>query len=171
MSIGLMIGLASLFYLPLIVFLPIIILILLLFTNTLSRRYVVLLLSGLMPLLTAFEYYWIIHDGYGYFITNYIIPGLSFNYKSYLTIWQNYPLLIPILFFWLLGFITMPKQRRLNNYQNRLAQLLFVNGLLSLIILGFNETDVSIAMAVLLPVAAYFATHLFFIIKRPLRVY
>ena len=45
MSIGLLIGIAVLFYLPFIIFLPIVLIILLVFTNTLKRRYTNLMIA------------------------------------------------------------------------------------------------------------------------------
>ena len=168
MSIGLLIGLASMFYLRLIIFLPIIIIILLVFTSTLSRRYIIITLSTLIPLFIAMAYYWIIQGSIGYFLVNFINPEFDLDFSVYADIISNYILLGPLLLFWTMGFITMPKQRRLNNYQNRLAQLFFVSGILSLSIISLANTNVSTVMVILLPISAFFASHLFFLIKKPL---
>jgi hypothetical protein len=168
MSIGLLLGAAMLFYLPFIVFLPIVLIILVFFTNTLKRRYLILALSSLVPLVIAFTYYWLVNDESGYFITNFVNPSLTFGLTTFSNIGANINLGVPLLAFWFIGVITMPKQRRLNNYQTRLAQLFFLSGILSLLILLFKAGDIITGIILLVPVAAFFTTHLFFIIKRPL---
>ena len=166
MSIGLLIGIAVLFYLPFIIFLPIVLIILLVFTNTLKRRYIILSISALIPLITAFAYYWLVNDEPGYFIANFIYPSLTIELSSFASVGLNISLFLPVLVFWFLGFITMPKQRRLNNYQSRLAQLFFLTGLLALLILLFKSADIITGLTLLIPVAAFFATHMFFLIRR-----
>jgi hypothetical protein len=64
--------------------------------------------------------------------------------------------------------MTMPKQRRLNNYQSRLAQLFFITGLLALLILFFKSADIVTVIILMVPVAAFFTTHMFFLIRRAL---
>ena len=168
MSIGLLIGVAILFYLPFLLSLVIVLIILIVFTNTLKRRYVILVVSALIPLIIAFAYYWLVNGEAGYFIVNFVQPSLATDFSQLGNIWQNIDLFFPVLLLWLLGLITMPKQRRLNNYQIRLSQLFLLTGLLSILILVFKETEILIGILLLVPVASYFAGHLFFLIKRPL---
>ncbi len=168
MSIGLLIGIATLFYLPSIIFLPIVLIILLLFTNTLRRRYVILTISSLIPLFAAFSYYWLVNDEPGYFIVNFIHPSLAIDFSSLINIGLSIGLILPVLVYWILGIMTMPKQRRLNNYQSRLAQLFFITGLLALLILFFKSADIVTVIILMVPVAAFFTTHMFFLIRRAL---
>jgi hypothetical protein len=168
MSIGLLVGIAALFYLPYLVFLPIVLIILLLFTNTLQRRYIILTISALIPIIGAFTYYWLANDEPGYFIVNLVYPSIKMDLSSFASIDFNIALFLPALFFWIIGFFTMPKQRRLNNYQSRLAQLFFLNGLLSLVILLFSSANIIDGLIVLVPIATFFATHLFFLVRRQL---
>ncbi len=168
MGIGLLIGVAALFFLPYIVFLPIVWLILLLFTNTLRRRYIILMITAVLPLLVSLTYYWLVLDSIGYYIRNFIVPSLAVTLPAGDQLWQHFGLFLPLLLGWLLGLLTMPKQRRLNNYQYRLVQLFFVTGVLSLFILTFTVADVATGLTLLVPVAAFFATHLFYLVKRPL---
>ena len=168
MSIGLLIGIATLFYLPSIIFLPIVLIILFLFTNTLRRRYVILTISGLIPIFAAFGYYWLVNDELGYFIVNFIQPSLAIDFSSLVKIGSNVGLILPVLLFWLFGTITMSKQRRLNNYQSRLAQLFFITGLMALLVLLFKSADIITGIILLVPVAAFFTTHMFFLIRRSL---
>jgi uncharacterized protein DUF6427 len=168
MSIGLLLGMAVLFYLPYIIFLVIVLIILLVFTNTLKRRYAILIISALIPLLITYAYYWLANGEAGYFAVNFVAPSLTVDFSFLAHFWHNIGLFLPLLVFWFLGLITMPKQRRLNNYQNRLAQLFFLTGLLSVLIMVYKDTGVDTAIMLLVPVAAYFTSHLAFLIKRPM---
>jgi uncharacterized membrane protein YqjE len=168
MSIGLLIGIAVLFYLPYLVFLPLVLIILLLFTNTLRGRYAILTISALIPVIGAFTYYWLVNDEPGYFMVNLVYPALEVDLSSFANISLNIALFLPVLFFWIIGFFTMSKQRRLNNYQSRLAQLFFITGVLSLTILLFSSANIIDGLIVLVPVAAFFATHMFFLVRRQL---
>ena len=146
MSIGLLIGIAILFYLPFIVFLPVV----------------------LIPFFATFGYYWLVNKEPGYFIVNFVQPSLSIDFSTLVNIGANVGLILPVLIFFVLGIMTMPKQRRLNNYQSRLAQLFFITGLLALLILLFKSADIITGIILLVPVAAFFTTHMFFLIRRSL---
>lgn len=169
MSIGLLIGIAVLFYMPYILFLLIVLIILILFTNTLRRRYFILIISALTPLLLTYVYYWLVLDEVGFVFTNFISSSLVWDLSMFTIMWQNISLFLPLLLVWLLGLVTMPKQRRLNNYQNRLTQLFFLSGLLSLSILAFENTGIETGLIIIVPIAAFFATHMFYLVKRPLQ--
>lgn len=168
MSIGLLLGMGVLFYLPNILFLPIVIIILLLFTNTLRKRYAILCISALIPFSIVLVYYWIVLGDIGYFMANLIVPSLSVDFAVFKKIGEHIDLFVAVLLFLLTGFITMPKQRRLNNYQNRLARLFFLMGLLAMFILIFAPTNITTGLIIIVPSAAYFSTHLFFLLKRPM---
>lgn len=169
MSIGLLLGISVLFYLPYILYLIVVLIILILFTNTLKRRYFILIISAIVPSLLAFIYYWLVLDEVGFIMTNFIAPSLSWNLSMFGIIWHNISLYLPLLLVWLLGLITMPKQRRLNNYQTRLTQLFFISGILSLSVLAFNASGIETGLIILVPVAAFFATHMFYLIRKPLK--
>jgi hypothetical protein len=168
MSIGLLVGLASLFYLPLFLFLPIILLVLIIFTNTLSRRYAILIISAFMPLSVALAYYWIMHSTTSYFFAHFIIPTVSFGLENPFTHLSSIVVFIPLVLLFIAGFTTMHKQRRLNNYQNRLAQLFFV---FSVLLFGIPLLTIidKISVALLyLPVLAFISSHLFYLIRKPI---
>lgn len=168
MSIGLYLGVAVLFYLQFIVFLPIVLIILLVYTNTLRRRYIILVVNTFMPLLICFAYYWIANQDAGYAFVNLIDPALSISANFIANVTSNYTLYLSLIVFLLAGLFTMPQQRRLNNYQNRLTYLFFLTGVLSLFTIIFNYSEDLVLLALLVPVSAFFTTHFFFLIKRPI---
>ena len=168
MSIGLLIGVGSLFYLPLFLILPIILVILVIFTNTLSRRYAILIISAFMPLSVALAYYWVMHGSTVYFVTHFIIPTINLGIEGSFAEAENIVVYIPLLLLFIAGYLTMPKQRRLNNYQNRLAQLFFVFSVLLVSIPLLTNTDGYSVALLYLPVLAFISSHLFYLIRRPI---
>ena len=168
MSIGLLVGMASLFYLPLILFLPIILLILLVFTNTLSRRYAILIISAAMPLAVALAYYWVLQGQTSYFISHFIKPTFSIGFSLQTFRWEYLILYLPLILLFIAGYLTMPQQRRLNNYQNRLAQLFFLTAVVLVSIPFLANLDVPSTVLLYLPILAFISTHLFYLIRQPL---
>ena len=168
MSIGLLVGMASLFYLPLILFLPIILLILLVFTNTLSRRYAILIISAAMPLAVALAYYWVLQGQTSYFISHFIKPTFSIGFSLQTFRWEYLIIYLPLILLFIAGYLTMPQQRRLNNYQNRLAQLFFLTAVVLVSIPFLANLDVPSTVLLYLPILAFISTHLFYLIRQPL---
>lgn len=168
MSIGLLVGLGALFYLPLILFLPIVLLIMLVFTSTLSRRYAILIISALMPLAVAIGYYWIMHGTTAYFIAHFILPTFDIGFTNSTAALDIAVVYTPLLLLFIAGYITMPKQRRLNNYQNRLAQLFFVMAILLVGIPLFTNIDYNSLILLYVPVLTFISAHLFYLIRKPL---
>lgn len=168
MSIGLLTGVGSLFYLPLILFLPVILIILLIFTTTIKRRYAILISSTLIPLVIAFSYYWVVNDIAGYFFENFILPTLTIDFSFFTNFFSHGIIFSPMLFLLVLGFLTLAKHRRLNNYQIRLAQLFIITGFMVLSVLIFKDTMFFTGFIILLPIAAFFTTHLFFLVTKPM---
>ncbi len=168
MSIGLLLGLATLFYVPFILLLPVVLLILAFFTSTIPRRYVVLTISALMPPVLTLLYYWLRQDSAYYVVHHLVQPSLSFSLRqANHTLGQAGLFALPLTL-WLLGLLTMPRQRRLNNYQRRLAALFLFTGLLTLpLYLFLQQADTVTLLLLLLPVAAFSAVHLFFLVNRP----
>jgi len=169
--IGLYFGISTLFYLPFIVIFPIALLLLGLFSNTVIRRYFLLLLTSFMPLIIAFFYYWLISDHPAYFISNFIL--FINNASSYINIgWVNGVISLGFSFFFMsIGLLSIGKQRRLNNYQFRIAQLFFVLALLMMSMLIVERPISYYSLVVLIPFATYFTVHLIALIKKPLVVF
>lgn len=166
--IGLYFGVSVLFYLPYIVIIPISMILLGLFSNTVLRRYFLLLFTSLAPLVSSFFCYWIISDHPVYFISNFI--KINFFDTYYLSIgWQYGAIILSFsLFSMVIGLITIGKQRRLNNYQFRIVQLFFVFGILMMSTLFLEKPITPYSLILFIPFAAYFTVHLISLFKRPI---
>jgi len=158
--IGLYFGFAPLFYLPFVVIIPIGLVLLALFSNTILRRYLLLIITSLTPLVVAFFYYWLISDRPVYFIHNYLLIG---NYDSYYLpiTWVNGGVVLSFgAFFMSIGILSFGKQRRLTNYQYRIVQLFFVLGALMLFTLLLEKPTTQYSLVVFIPITIFFIVHL-----------
>ncbi len=164
--IGLYFGIATLFYLPYIFIIPISLILLGLFSNTILRRHFLLTFASLTPLFIAFFYYWIISDHPAYFIYNFIKIDV-FNSNYYNIGWTNSLITLGFSFFFMVvGLLSIGKQRRLNNYQYRIVQLFFVLGVLMMSILLLEKPISPYSLVIFIPFASYFTVHFITLFKK-----
>lgn len=164
--IGLYFGISVLFHFPYIIIIPISLVLLALFSNTVLRRYFLLIFASFTPLVAAFFYYWLKSDHPTYFINNFILIN---NFDAYyLNIgWLNgFVILGMAMFFTIIGIISFGKQRRLNNYQIRIMQLFFLVGVFMVTILFFEKPITQYSLVVFIPVATYFTVHFISLFKK-----
>ncbi len=166
--IGLYFGISTLFHLAFVIIIPISVVLLLLFSNTIIRRYLLLLFTSFTPLIVAFLYYWVISDHPAYFSYHFLlISNYDTNYTS--IGWVKGAIVLGFsIFFFVLGFLTIGKQRRLTNYQNRIVQLFFVLAVLMMSFLLFYKPITPYSLVVFIPVASYFTVHFVALFKRPI---
>jgi hypothetical protein len=167
MNIGLYEGVAVLFFFPLVIFIPITLLLFIIFTSTIRRRYLLFLAGSFMPLALAFCYYWLVTDKSGYFTGHFIIPHLRSDQTSPEWVYLG-KVALPLLLFVLLGAGSVGMQRRLNNYQNRLNQLFIMVTLLAPAILFFTSDVTPDLLVIFLPMATFFIVHFLLVFKRGL---
>lgn len=166
--IGLYFGISVLFHFPYIIIIPISLLLLGLFSNTVLRRYFLLLFTSFTPMIAAYFYYWLKSDHPVYFIYNFILFNNFDVY--YLNIgWRNGAIILFMaLFFTAMGIISFGKQRRLTNYQFRVVQLFFILGILMMPILLLEKPITQYSLVVFVPIAAYFTVHFISLFKKPM---
>ncbi len=166
--IGLYFGLSPLFDIAFIVIIPISVLLLILFSNTTLRRYFLLFVTSITPLIITFFYYWIINDHPAYFVYNFILIN---NYDVY---YQNIRWINSVInlgfafFFFIIGLVTIGKQRRLTNYQYRIAQLYFVLAVLTMSFFLIKKPITPYCLVVFIPATAYFTVHFISLFKKPI---
>jgi len=163
--IGLYFGFAPLFYLPFVIIIPIGLVLLALFSNTVLRRYLLLIITSITPLIIAFFYYWLINDHPVYFIRNFLLIGYYDSYYLPVT-WANGSIILGFgAFFMIIGVLSFGKQRRLTNYQYRIAQLFFVLGALLLFILLLEKPTTQYSLVIFIPVIVIFIVHLISLVR------
>lgn len=166
--IGLYFGISIVFYMPYIVIIPISLILLVLFSNTLLRRYFLLVFSSFTPFFITFFYYWIKSDQPTYFIINFLRIDIIDAY--YLNIgWYSASIILGFAFFFMIiGLLSIGKQRRLTNYQYRVVQFFFILGLLMVSMILFEKPITHYSLIVFIPFASYFTVHFIALFKRPI---
>jgi hypothetical protein len=116
----------------------------------------------------ALAYYWVLHGETAYFFSHFLKPSFAAGFSMIAFNTVSLIIYLPLLVLYIAGYVTMPQQRRLNNYQNRLAQLFFVTSLLLLSIPLLARVDLNSAVLLYLPALSFITTHLFYLVRRPL---
>ncbi len=160
-------GVAALFYFPFILAVPLTVLLLMLFSSTRLRRYFLIVVVGFVPLLSIWFYYWLISDHPAYFVHHFVLFKVSDTFYSHVT-WLDAAKVVgfPMLFF-VLGLAGMSRQRRLTNYQFRLAQLFIVLGLAMLLLLLLAQPLTPYTLVIFIPVFSFFTVHFINLFVRP----
>ena len=167
MNIGLYLGVAILFYFPLVVFIPITLLLFIVFTSTQVRRYLLFLTGCSLPIIFAFSYFWFVSGKAGYFtmhfIQSYLFPATRNTDWLFLL-----KAALPVILFFIIRKVAGSRQKRLNNYQIRLNQMFIVLSLLSITIFVFANEITPTILIVFVPMLTFFMVHFLLSFKRGL---
>ena len=164
-STGILMGLASLFFLPSLVLSLALLFAYLLFTGATPKSYFLFLYGLLMPWLVIILYYfW--HDALFHFYINCIYSLLYLDNVSYI----SYSLLITIvalpLIILVLSFFKLFDAKRFNNYQERFQQTMIFIFITALIAWWISHSRTPALLVLFIPVATFFISHFFLLIKR-----
>jgi len=166
-NIGIYVGIASLFYLPYIVYLLSITIGLLLFTNTIRRRYFLMYYGAFFGFLLLWMYFFLKDDSQ-YLIQNLIHPLVYFDYPTYFS-FKNLAFIfcIPAIYLIFSIFSTF-QSHGYTNYQVKIQSLFFLFMLFQIgSWLLWSQKSAS-SMIVFAPTFAFFTTHYFLHMKRKL---
>ena len=168
LNIGLYIGVASLFYLPFIILLIVHIMSLLFFTNTLRRRYLLLLYGVLIPLVICWLNYVWRGDTNNYF-GHYLHSLFVKNSLKYLTV-NNLIILggATLLLFGIASFRIL-SGFGFTVFQVRIQKVMFFAFVMCLLIyLLYAESD-GYSMVIFFPWIAFFLSHFFLKVRNSFR--
>lgn len=163
--IGLFVGLAYLFYLPIIILALGILVIFLLFTGTVTRRYLLLLYGLLLPLVIISFYYLLLGrwEDFMYSALQPLFQGYQHWYVSPMMLLLM--ISVPLIFL-IISFFKMASGGRFNNFQTRLNQAMFVFLVFSVGTIFLNDAGTPNAYFILTPAVSYFLSHYFLLIQR-----
>lgn len=165
LNIGLYLGLASLFYLPSVIFGIAAIFIFMFFTGTITRRYVLMIYGFLMPLLLT-ALYFLLTGRIGDFIYSFINPLVDLNNEHYMGIRDLLMLFALPLAFLLLSFVRINQGTRFTNYQSRLLRVMGVWIFFCIIFVLLCEQRSPSVFVVFAPPFAFFITHYLLLIRK-----
>jgi hypothetical protein len=164
-KIGLFSGFAALFYPLYILFLIPVLIALIFFTNTIIRRYLLIVFGAFLPFfLTWLKFYWYNQLDEFYFNLDFLFladnaEGLI-SWKGILGIF-----LIPGIFL-LYSFFRVMQSPGFINYQVRLQKYYFLYVIFGIIIVILDYNQSSHILIVLVPVMAFFIAHLFLMMRK-----
>ena len=165
LSSGILMGVASLFYLPSIVIAVALLFSYLLFTGTTAKSYLLFFYGILLPWsLVLVYYYW--EDALYPFYINYVYSLATLDNTSYM----NYGLLITLVLvpflLLLLSFFKLFDAKRFNNFQERFQQSMFFVFLTCLVSWWISNSRMPAQLILFVPVGAFYISHFFLLIRR-----
>ncbi|MGK7390061.1 MAG: hypothetical protein ACNS60_06910 [Candidatus Cyclobacteriaceae bacterium M2_1C_046] len=167
-SIGLQIGVAALFYLPVIIIAPAILLILAFFTGTVFRRYILLSFGVTLPFLLLIAYY-LLKDGVRDLYYSFFNPWMVIDAESLMDFSGLAIILAVPAIYLLLGFGKVMQGLRFTNYQLRLTQAMFIWLLFSVVIMFFGTKLAPAKFMLLVPPLAFYISHYFLSMRKNLK--
>ncbi len=168
LNIGLYIGIASLFYLPYLNLIFVHIIGLLFFTNTIGRRYLLLLYGAFVPLIIC----WLIYSGYGKndeLFGNFFTSIFKTSYEHYLS-FKTILILFgsSILLFSLSSFKTL-SGFGFTVFQVRVQKVMFFAAIVTLAIYAFYTEGDGYSLVMFCPWGSFFLSHFFLSLKNKLK--
>lgn len=153
--LGLSLGLAVLFYKPLSLFLVLALLNLLLYSNTIFRRYIISLFSFIFPLLLIITYFYWRHSLSG-FIEFFFLKSFSVTTHWYQDLTGILFILVPVLILGVFGFFALLKANGYINYQTK-CHYVFLHWLVvgSISVLFASEVSLFSFLIILPPITLF----------------
>ena len=165
LNIGLFLGIAYLFHFPALLMGAATLVIFILFTGTVTRRYFMLFYGFALPFVLV-AFYFVLTDRWQDFVYCVIQP-LFFGFRHWYvsTIGLLIIFAVPSLYL-LMSFFKMASVGRYTNYQARLNQAMFVWLLFSLGSIFLNDANTPNSYAITVPILAFYLSHFFLLIRR-----
>jgi hypothetical protein len=165
LSTGLYFGIATLFHFPFFIFGLTVIVVFVLFTATIRRRYFLYLFGWILPLiLTALYYYY--NNSLGLFWQNHIMSWFRIETKIFIPNSLALMIIGFVGFFLILSILRIIRRARLTNYQGRLTQAVFLILILSGTLLFLEVDRNAYIFLAFVPSSAFFISHFFTLTKK-----
>jgi hypothetical protein len=164
-NLGLFIGLSSLFSFSYAIYLPGVFLLLIIFTRTSPRKYLLLLFGFLLPHLVLAAAYYVGGSVKALWFTFYV-PNFSFASSTLVSLTGILWLSAGPLTFLIIALVVLNRQAHLSKYQLQLFQALFLLLIIGLVKLIITKDLRPQHLLPLLPSASFFLTHFILSIRR-----
>ena len=163
---GLFLGVATLFYLPSVVFLLSALIAFILFANLTLRQYLLLIYGGCLPIVfVALIFYWL--DGFQPFVQQFLLSYFNMAPTQYMGVFSLIFIgFVPFIFFLVALFRVIQESIRYNNHQTRLQQVMLSMLGGGLLILVLDKERSAHHLLFIVPPLAFYITHYLLIIER-----
>ncbi len=169
LSSGIFIGIATMIYLPAVVFFLIFLFSLILFSTAIIRR-LALYFFGFILIFSSCWVYFYLNNSALLFIERFFVDGLFTSIKKSASMVDLMIISAPLAFVFLVTVYKTLSAARLTNFQQKVQQvfwLLLVGGGTTFLL---SKEQAGFELLFLAPVIAYFSTHYFILIKKKLIV-
>lgn len=164
-NLGLCISLASLFSFAFFVYLPCAIVILLLFTRSTGRKYLLLVFGFLLPHLVVISIAYV-KDATGPLWDYYYLSNLSFERDTFVTSRTLLTLSAVPLVYFAISLIMLNREARFSKYQTQIVQAVFIWLAFSLLFVLYAKDLRPQTLVVFIPGLSLLLTHFFLLIRR-----
>lgn len=164
---GLLMGIATLFYLPSFIFLLIFIFGFILYAATEPRKYLLLIVSFLFPVFICFTYYFL-RDGSEEFIKNFILPFFTLEETKYIETGTILLLIITPGIMLLLSLLIISTKAFYINYQHNMIRILILWLFAGILTLFLTLRFAPFQLYILVPPMALLISHFFLLFKSKL---
>lgn len=162
---GIYIGLATMIYLPSIVFFLVFLFALILFSTAATRRLMLYLFSFLLAFsMCALYFYW--RGDLWSFIDAYLVQNLLMSVDPLLSLTEVFLISAGFVIVFLLAVFKTFGSARLTNFQQKIQQVIWLMFLGGLSTFALSNEKALLELAFIIPVIAYFWTHYFILIRR-----
>ncbi len=165
LSTGLFLGIASLFYMPAVVFMSSTFIAYLLYASISPRRFLLLLFGFALPLLLAATYFFSF-ESLPAFIDQYLVSFRYMSSQPYISLTAALVISAVPLAFLLVAFYKLSQSRRYTNQQAKLQRIMVLKLAAAAVIIVFAKDRAPYHLWLLVPPLAFFITHFLLIIRR-----
>ncbi|MDE0472193.1 MAG: hypothetical protein OXH57_09655 [Ekhidna sp.] len=165
LSSGIYLGIATMCYLPAVVYFPVFLFSFILFSNVILRRLLLYLFGFLMVFIICLIYfYWL--DTHRVFLEYFLLDGLFMSAVSPISFEESLILVSPFAFIFLLSIIKTWMSARFTSFQQKAQQVLWLT-LLGGVVTFLLSNEKSIHELIFcVPIICYFWTHYFILLRR-----
>lgn len=164
-NLGIYISLASLCSFSFIIYLLAAVVILLVFTRSPLRSYLLLIFGFLLPHLLLMSVYYL-NDGVSELWNYFYVPNLGFAGDRYIDSGSLWLLAAVPLFFLVVSLVMLNRDARFTKYQSQLVQLMFFWMIFSVLQILYNKELRPQSFITLIPSFSFYIAHFLLLIRR-----
>lgn len=164
-NVGLCISLASLFSFAFLVYLFCSLIILLLFTRSNARKFLLLIFGFLLPHLVTISIAFL-NDSTGALWDYYYLSNLSFERTSFVSAKTLFLLASIPLFYFIISLVMLNRDARFSKYQSQILQAVLLWLVFSVFFVIYTKDLRPQSLIVFIPGMAFLLTHFFLLIRR-----
>lgn len=165
--LGLFTSIGFLFYLPVLIFLPFFVVIISLYSTLSFRKFLLMLVGFLLPILLVTMYYFLLNSA-GDLWQNLFLAFLHEDTNRYINIsGLVVPMLLPVAIL-ITSFIVLSGRTNYVNFQYNMIKVFLLLLIAGGLAIFFSRDFITYQIYTLVPVFAFFAAHIFVLVRKKL---